>query len=91
MQQTIAAASVAAFGGQFDPSSRHRTMFLFVSAEQDFRAHVEVVFRQKRPDMPAWLEVLLNLSGYAGFVALATRGGTFRDRSADDRICGEKR
>jgi hypothetical protein len=25
--------------------------------------------------MPAWLEVLLNLSGFAGFVALATRGG----------------
>ncbi len=27
--------------------------------------------------MPAWLEVLLNLSGYAGFVALASRGGAF--------------
>jgi len=26
--------------------------------------------------MPVWLEVLLNLSGYAGFVALATRGAT---------------
>jgi len=91
MQQTIAAASVAAFGRQFDPSSRHRKTFLFVSTEQDFRAHVEVVFRQKRPDMPVWLEVLLNLCGYAGFVALATRGGTFRDTSANDRICGEKR
>ncbi|WP_283810979.1 hypothetical protein [Bradyrhizobium genosp. SA-3] len=41
--------------------------------------------------MPAWLEVLLNLSGYAGFVALATRGGTFRDTSANDRMYGEKR
>ncbi|WP_256467094.1 hypothetical protein [Bradyrhizobium sp. 179] len=41
--------------------------------------------------MPVWLEVLLNLSGYAGFVALATRGGMFRDTSVDDRICGEKR
>jgi len=34
--------------------------------------------------MPAWLEVLLNLSGYAGFVALATRGGGPGDHSADD-------
>ncbi|MFK4507707.1 hypothetical protein [Bradyrhizobium daqingense] len=38
--------------------------------------------------MPAWLEVLLNLSGYAGFVALASRGGTFTNASADDRTCG---
>ncbi|WP_256380437.1 hypothetical protein [Bradyrhizobium sp. 1(2017)] len=37
--------------------------------------------------MPVWLEVLLNLSGYAGFVALASRGGTSSDRSADDRLC----
>jgi hypothetical protein len=41
--------------------------------------------------MPAWLEILLNLSGYAGFVALASRGGTFRGASADDRICREER
>lgn len=34
--------------------------------------------------MPAWLEVLLNLSGYAGFVALATRGGGSGGHSADD-------
>lgn len=39
--------------------------------------------------MPVWLEVLLNLSGYAGFVALATRGGTSTDSSPGDRICGE--
>jgi hypothetical protein len=25
--------------------------------------------------MPVWLDILLNLSGYAGFVALAARGG----------------
>jgi len=41
--------------------------------------------------MPAWLEVLLNLSGYAGFVALATRGASCRQNSADDRIYGDKR
>jgi len=38
--------------------------------------------------MPVWLEVLLNLSGYAGFVALATRGAAPDDVSADERICG---
>ena len=37
--------------------------------------------------MPVWLEVLLNLSGYAGFVALASRGGTSSEGSAYDRIC----
>lgn len=40
--------------------------------------------------MPVWLEVLLNLSGYAGFVALATRGGAFPDTSGDHRICGDR-
>ena len=38
--------------------------------------------------MPVWLEVLLNLSGYAGFVALATRGAAPDGVSADERICG---
>lgn len=41
--------------------------------------------------MPAWLEVLLNLSGYAGFVALATRGVTCLQDSADDEVSGSKR
>ncbi|MEY9184590.1 hypothetical protein [Bradyrhizobium sp. USDA 313] len=47
--------------------------------------------RRKRPDMPAWLEVLLNLSGYAGFVALASRGAACPQAPADDRICGDER
>ncbi len=41
--------------------------------------------------MPAWLEVLLNLSGYAGFVALASRGGACRDTPTDDQIYGDER
>jgi len=41
--------------------------------------------------MPAWLEVLLNLSGYAGFVALASRGTAGSQAPADDRICGDER
>ncbi|WP_157095031.1 hypothetical protein [Bradyrhizobium sp. AT1] len=41
--------------------------------------------------MPAWLEVLLNLSGYAGFVALASRGTAGSQVPADDRICGDER
>ncbi|MET4721992.1 hypothetical protein ABIF63_006098 [Bradyrhizobium japonicum] len=41
--------------------------------------------------MPAWLEVLLNLSGYAGFVALARRGTEGPDHAADDRIYGDER
>lgn len=28
--------------------------------------------------MPVWLDILLNLSGYAGFVAIATRPGERR-------------
>jgi len=46
---------------------------------------------QERADMPAWLEVILNLSGYAGFVALASRGAAYPDNSAQDRICGDER
>ncbi|MET4384280.1 hypothetical protein ABIB73_000015 [Bradyrhizobium sp. F1.4.3] len=41
--------------------------------------------------MPAWLEVLLNLSGYAGFVALATRGASCRQTSAGDDIYSDER
>lgn len=42
-------------------------------------------------DMPVWLEVLLNLSGYAGFVALASRGTLCPRAAADDRIGGDER
>ncbi|WP_256380029.1 MULTISPECIES: hypothetical protein [Bradyrhizobium] len=41
--------------------------------------------------MPAWLEVLLNLSGYAGFVAIATRGVSCQRTSGEDHIYDEKR
>jgi hypothetical protein len=40
--------------------------------------------------MPAWLEVLLNLVGYAGFLALATRRTSRTDTSRDDHICGDR-
>ena len=56
-----------------------------------FPAHVEPSSRKKGPDMPAWLEVLLNLSGHAGFVALASRGTACPRASADDRIYGDER
>jgi hypothetical protein len=41
--------------------------------------------------MPVWLEVLVNLSGYAGFVALATSGAACSHESAEDETCGSKR
>ncbi|WP_283814351.1 hypothetical protein [Bradyrhizobium japonicum] len=41
--------------------------------------------------MPVWLEILLNLSGYAGFVALASRGGAWPQAPADERSCGDER
>jgi hypothetical protein len=34
--------------------------------------------------MPVWLDILLNISGYAGFVALATRGASCQHTGADD-------
>lgn len=40
--------------------------------------------------MPAWLEVLLNLSGYAGFVALASRGAAGRDTAAEKLLYGDE-
>ena len=40
--------------------------------------------------MPVWLEVLLNLSGYAGFVALASRGTGRPRASGDDRFYGDQ-
>jgi hypothetical protein len=45
----------------------------------------------KRLEMPAWLEILLDLSGYAGFVALATCGVGCRDVSGDDQISDDQR
>jgi hypothetical protein len=35
--------------------------------------------------MPVWLALLVNLSGYAGFVALANRGVAYPDSSVDER------
>ncbi|WP_283810108.1 hypothetical protein [Bradyrhizobium amphicarpaeae] len=36
--------------------------------------------------MPAWLDILLNLTGYAGFVAFASRGAAGLEAPADHRI-----
>lgn len=56
------------------------------------RADVESFLMQsKEADMPAWLEVLLNLSGYAGFVVLASRGAAGSQAPADDRIYSDQR
>ena len=41
--------------------------------------------------MPAWLEVLLNLSGYAGFVALASRGTACPQVPDHDRVHSDER
>lgn len=40
--------------------------------------------------MPVWLEILVNLSGYAGFVALASRGAAGRSTD-NDRLYGDGR
>lgn len=41
--------------------------------------------------MPVWLEVLLNLSGYAGFVVLASRGTAWPSHCADHQIYSDDR
>jgi len=41
--------------------------------------------------MPVWLEILLNLSGFAGFVALASRGTACQRSNADDQVYGDER
>lgn len=41
--------------------------------------------------MPAWLEVLLNVSGYAGFVALASRGAEWSQPRTEDGIPSDER
>jgi hypothetical protein len=46
---------------------------------------VDLASSIKRLNMPAWLEILLNLSGYVGFVALATHGTSCRHPNADDQ------
>jgi hypothetical protein len=40
--------------------------------------------------MPVWLEILVNLSGYAGFMALATRGAASGDGSVDNHIYSDE-
>ena len=47
--------------------------------------------KSEESDMPVWLEVLLNLSGYAGFVALASHGGASASVRTDEHICGDGR
>ena len=60
--------------------------------EPGIRADVESSSRKVEvADMPAWLEVLLNLSGYAGFVALASRGTAFPREAADNRSYSDDR
>lgn len=66
-------------------------LFFPGAGNQSFAQTLSPPLVQVRPDMPAWLEVLLNLSGYAGFVALASRGGAWRATSTDDRICSGER
>lgn len=44
-----------------------------------------------RRKMPVWLEVLLNLTGYAGFVALATHGASCRRSGSNDRVSRDER
>jgi hypothetical protein len=41
--------------------------------------------------MPVWLEILLNLCGYAGFVALARRGASCPAAPADDQAYLDQR
>jgi len=57
------------------------------------RADVEFPYAERKaerdPEMPAWLEILLNLVGYAGFVALASRGAASPQAQADDRSYGD--
>lgn len=36
--------------------------------------------------MPIWAEVFVNLIGYAGFIALASRGGSGNDQIDGDEI-----
>nr|GAJ35203.1 hypothetical protein BDOA9_0144030 [Bradyrhizobium sp. DOA9] len=62
--------------------------------EPGLRADVESFLTPsggKEADMPVWLEVLLNLSGYAGFVALASRGPAGPQARADESRCGDER
>lgn len=40
--------------------------------------------------MPVWLEMLLNVGGLAGFLALAARSSG-RRRANDDRVSGSER
>jgi hypothetical protein len=56
------------------------------------RADIELSSRRtEEADMPAWLEVLLNLSGYAGFLALASRGTTCPEVPAGNRSYSDER
>ena len=40
--------------------------------------------------MPVWLEMVLNLAGYAGFLALAARSASHGSESNDDHMWDDK-
>jgi hypothetical protein len=76
--------SVAALGRQLDPTSP-------LGAAHHKRAgngRADCVLispsHTRRLNMPVWLDILLNISGYAGFVALATHGSSCQHVGADD-------
>jgi hypothetical protein len=93
LKEEASTESVASAGGRpLLPALRPR----FLEAGNGCRAgtlgkRVEIVFAQETTNMPVWLDILLNLAGYAGFVALATRGASCPRGPADDQIYGDER
>lgn len=54
------------------------------------RAGALTPFDRKGAAMPVWLDVLLNLVGYVGFLALVLHSGARNGKSGDDHTCGGK-
>jgi len=68
-----------------------KTPIFFRSAEnQPEVCGLATFFARNEAAMPVWLEVVLNLAGYAGFLALAARSTSRGGSSNDDHICDDK-
>jgi hypothetical protein len=72
--------------GFFVPS---KTSIALARAGTNARHASWLLSSRKEAAMPAWLEVMLNLAGYVGFLALAARSSRV-GHSNDDHICGDK-
>jgi hypothetical protein len=66
------------------------TLRFSLGPDQTRGLRVGLILARKEAAMPVWLEVVLNLAGYVGFLALAARSTSRGGHPNDDHTRGDK-